>query len=91
MKKFFRSSTAQGMDKMVRDIVNEDNIDTFDKRLVAIGSLYKDKVDLEKIKSYLKSFKYFDNIIESDIGSVIAAYGCNDLCGIALMKKLVQP
>lgn len=88
LKKFFRSSTAQGMDKMVRDIVNEDNIDTFDKRLVAIGSLYKDKVDLEKIKSYLKSFKYFDNIIESDIGSVIAAYGCNDLCGIALMKKL---
>ena len=33
-------------------------------------------------------FKYFDNIIEKDIGSVIAAYGCNDLCGIALMKKL---
>lgn len=88
LKKFFRSSTAQGMEKMVMDIVNEDNIDTFDKRLVAVGSLYKDKVDLEKIKSYLKSFKYFDNIIESDIGSVIAAYGCNDLCGIALMKKL---
>lgn len=88
LKNFFRSSTAQGMEKMVMDIVNEKNIDTFDKRLVAVGSLYKDKVDLEKIKSYLKSFKYFDNIIESDIGSVIAAYGCNDLCGISLMKKL---
>ena len=88
LKKFFRSSTAQGMEKMVMDIVNENNVDTFDKRLVAVGSLYKDKVDLEKIKSYLKSFKYFDKIIESDIGSVIAAYGCNDLCGIALMKKL---
>lgn len=88
LKKFFRSSTAQGMEKMVTDIVNKDNINTFDKRLVAIGSLYKDKVDLEKIKQYLNSFKYFDNIIENDIGSVIAAYGCNDLCGIALLKKL---
>ncbi|MBQ2947017.1 MAG: DegV family protein [Bacilli bacterium] len=88
LKKFFRSSTSQGMEKMVRDIVNENNIESFDKRLVALGSLYKDKVDLDKIKSYLNSFKYFDKIIESDIGSVIAAYGCNDLCGIALMKKL---
>jgi len=88
LKKFFRSSAEQGMQKMVMDIVNEKNIETFDKKLVAVGSLYKDKVDLEKIKSYLKSFKYFDNIIENDIGSVIAAYGCNDLCGIALMKKL---
>ncbi len=88
LKKFFKSSAEQGMQKMVMDIVNEKNIETFDKKLVAVGSLYKDKVDLEKIKSYLKSFKYFNNIIENDIGSVIAAYGCNDLCGIALMKKL---
>lgn len=88
LKKFFRASTAQGMEKMVMDIVNKDNVYTFDKKLVAVGSLYKDKVDLEKIKNYLNSLKYFDNIIESDIGSVIAAYGCNDLCGIALMKKL---
>ncbi len=87
LKKFFRAASHQGMEKMVMDIVNENNIDTFDKKLVAVGSLYKDKVDLEKIKSYLKSFKYFDNIIESDIGSVIAAYGCNDLCGIAFKKK----
>jgi len=88
LKKVFRSNEEKGMLKMVMDIVNENNIETFDNKLVAIGSLYKDKVDLEKIKNYLLSFKYFDKVIESDIGSVIAAYGCNDLCGIALMKKL---
>lgn len=88
LKKFYRETQEKGMEKMVKDIVNLENIETFDNRCVAIGSLYKDKVDLEKIKEYLESFKYFKNIIESDIGSVIAAYGCNDLCGIALMKKL---
>lgn len=88
LKKVFRSTNEKGIEKMVMDIVNDKTIETFDKKLVSIGSLYKDKVDLEKIKKYLLSFNYFDNIIESDIGSVIAAYGCNDLCGIALVKKI---
>ena len=88
LKKVFRSNDENGMLKMVCDIVNEKNIDSFDKRFVSIGSLYKDKIDLNKIKDYLLSFKYFNNIIEKDIGSVIDAYGCNDLCGISLMKKL---
>lgn len=88
LRKVFRSSTSQGMLKMVMDIVNEKNIDNFDRKIVAIGNLYKEKVNLEVIKDYLRSFNYFDNIVENGIGSVIAAYGCNDLCGIALMKKL---
>ncbi|MBR6690289.1 MAG: DegV family EDD domain-containing protein [Bacilli bacterium] len=88
LKNFFRATEEKGMEKMVMDIVNEKTIETFDKSIVSIGSLYKDKVDLEKIKKYLLSFKYFEKIVENDIGSVIAAYGCNDLCGIALMKKL---
>ena len=88
LRKFFRSTDINGMQKMVSEIVNEENIDTFDKGLVAVGSLYKDKVDLEKIKEYLNSFDYFENIIEQDIGSVISAYGCHDLCGISLIKKL---
>lgn len=87
LKKVFRSTQKQGMKKMVMDIVNDKTIENFDKKLVCIGSLYKDKVDLEKIKEYLLSFKYFDNIIENDIGSVVAAYGCKDLTGIALVKK----
>lgn len=88
LKKVFRSPQSSGMEKMVSEIVNEKNIEQFDSKFVAVGNLYKDKVDMEKVKNYLKSFKYFDNIIEREIGSVVAAYGCNDLCGVALMKKL---
>lgn len=87
LKKLYKSSTALGMQKMVSDIVNEDTIKDFDSQCVAIGSLYKDKVDLDEIKKYLSSFGYFKQIIEQDIGSVVAAYGCNDLCGISLVKK----
>lgn len=88
LKKVFRSPTVTGMDKMVKDIVNEDNIENFDSTCVALGSLYKEKVNLEEIKKYLKSLDYFEEIIEQDIGSVVAAYGCNDLCGISLVKKM---
>lgn len=86
-KNIFRSNQQNGMLKMVKEIVNENTINEFNPSLVAIGNLQKEKVNLEIIKEYLNSFKYFDNIIEQDIGSVIAAYGCNDLCGISLIKK----
>ena len=88
LKKVFRSSQDSGMKKMVSDIVNEKNIEEFDPRCVAVGSLYKDKIHLKKEIEYLKSFKYFNKVVEREIGSVVAAYGCNHLCGIALMKKL---
>lgn len=88
LKKVFRSPVANGMEKMVTEIVNADNITEFEPSYVALGSLYKDKVNLEEIKKYLFSFGYFKDVIEQDIGSVIAAYGCNDLCGISLVKKM---
>ena len=87
LKKMFRSTHTSGMEKMVSEIVNDKTIENFDPRFVAVGNLYN-KVDMEKIKEYLRSFKYFDNIIEREIGSVVAAYGCNDLCGLSIMKKL---
>lgn len=86
-KKVFRSSDQKGMDKMIKDIVNEKTIENFEQSLVVVGNLYKDKVDMDKVKDYLSSFNYFENILEQEIGSVVAAYGCNDLCGIALVKK----
>jgi len=87
LKKIFRSSESKGMKKMVMDIINDKTIDMYDPSLIAIGSLYKDKTDMEEIKNYLLSFNYFNKVIEKDIGSVVAAYGCNDLSGIALVKK----
>lgn len=87
LKKLFRASDEKGMEKMVMDIINEKNIETFDPRLVVIGNLFKEKINMKEVKEYLASFNYFERILENKIGSVVAAYGCNDLCGISLVKK----
>lgn len=87
LKKIFRSTEVKGMEKMVMDIVNEKTINTYDKRFAVIGNLHSNKVNMEKLREYLLSFKYFENVINKDIGSVVAPYGCNDLCGLALLKK----
>ncbi len=86
-KKMFRSQAKSGMLNMIRDIVNKDTIEAYDKRLAVVGNLYQDKVDMNELVDYLKSFDYFDDVINHEIGSVVAAYGCHDLCGIALVKK----
>ena len=65
-------------------IYKKQDLSTF-CQIINLLYLMKSRIILLGGKAY---DKYFDNIIESDIGSVIAAYGCNDLCGIALMKKL---
>lgn len=88
LKKIFKSSQSNGMQKLVMDIVNENNVNQYDQKFVAIGNLYKEKIDMEKIREYLISLNYFNNIVENEIGSVVAAYGCKDLCGISLIKKL---
>lgn len=87
LKKLFRAPDEKGMEKMVIDIVNNKNIETFDPRLVVVGNLFKDKINMDEIKQYLASFNYFERIMENEISSVVAAYGCNDLCGISLVKK----
>ena len=38
-------------------------------------------------KKYLKSVNYFKNILESEIGTVVAAFVCNNLCSKSLIKK----
>ena len=40
---------------------------------------------MEVVKFYLS--QYFDQVLEREIGAVVAAYGCPDLCGLALVKK----
>lgn len=86
-QKVFRSSAEKGMEKMVAEIVNKENMQKYDSNYVALGTVFKEKVDMEQVKWYLNSLNYFENIVEQEIGSVVAAYGCHDLCGIALVKK----
>ena len=82
-----RGSNEKTFLKMVKNIVNEENIENFDPNYIVVGNLLKDKVNMEEIKNYLNELKYFDNIIEKDINGIVAAYGSHDLCGISLVKK----
>lgn len=85
LKKIFRSSSKNGMLQMVKDIVNDETIKNYDLQRVVVGNLYPKDVDMEVVKFYL--FQYFDQVLEREIGAVVAAYGCPDLCGLALVKK----
>ncbi len=85
LKKIFRSSSKNGMLQMVKDIVNDQTIDHYESKLAVVGNLYPKYVDMEAVKSYLS--QYFDQVLEREIGAVVAAYGCPDLSGLALVKK----
>jgi hypothetical protein len=74
--------------QLVSNIVNETNIENYDDSLIVIGNVLKEKVEMEEIKDYIKSLKYFKELIEKDFPSAVAAYGCRDLCGISLVKKM---
>ena len=87
LKKIFRANNKIGMEKLTQSIVNDMTIEEYSPKLAVIGSLYQDKVNMEEIRNYLLSFNYFERVINHEIGSVVAPYGCNDLCGIALIKK----
>lgn len=67
-KKAFRSTEVKGMEKMVMGLVNDSTIETYDPRLVVVGNLCKNKVDMDKVKEYLYSFGYFNEILERKIG-----------------------
>lgn len=84
--RILQGSVNGEMLKFIKNIVNEQNKYTFDANYVVIGNLLKERVDMERVKDYLYSLNYFNNIIEKDINGVVAAYGCPDLCGISLVK-----
>ena len=87
LKKIFRSSKHNGMMNMIKEIVNSNNIEDYEKDFCVIANLYETDVSMADISSYLNSFGYFHEIICQNIGNVVAPYGCNDLCGISLVKK----
>lgn len=82
-----KGKTHSTYKKMVSRIVNEQNVDSFDENYVVVGNVLKENVDMDDIKDYLYKLKYFKKIIEKDFPGAVASYGCNDLCGISLVKK----
>ena len=81
------TAKEKGFINMVKDIVNEDNIEEYDNNIVVIGNVLEKYVNMDEVIDYLEEFNYFDNVIRKDINGVVAAYGSEDLCGISLVKK----
>lgn len=73
---------------IVKELINEDSINNYDSKYVVIGNVFEKQVDMNKIIQYIKSFNYFENVIRKDPSATVAAYGCDDLCGISLVKKI---
>ena len=72
---------------MISSIVNNVTLDEYEDDFCVIGNFHQKDVDMEEIENYLMALGYFKKIIHSDVGNVVAPYGCNDLCGISLVRK----
>lgn len=87
VKSIVRGSTNGAMQKLAQTIINNSNKSEFDPSIAVIGNLRQAEVDMKQLREYLLSLEYFDSIVERNISGVVASYGCNDLCGISLIKK----
>ena len=87
LKKIFRSSNKNGMLDMTKTIVNNDTLSEFENDFCVIGDLHQKYVDMKELEDYLLSLDYFKKVVHSNVGNVVAPYGCDDLCGVSLVKK----
>ena len=86
-KNIFKSKRKDGMINFTKDIVNNENKESFESSAVVVGTLNEKYVNMDDIVTYLEDLHYFDRVIRRDINGVVASYGCDDLCGISLIKK----
>lgn len=86
-KRILQGGTSNEIFKLVKTIINNDNKELYDPNYIVVGNLLQEKLDMEKLRSYIRNLNYFKNIIDKDINGVVATYGCADLCGISLVKK----
>ena len=72
---------------MTKTIVNNDTLSEFENDFCVIGDLHQKYVDMKELEDYLLSLDYFKKVVHSNVGNVVAPYGCDDLCGVSLVKK----
>lgn len=86
-KGIIRKKTSQGMIKIVKDVVNNENKHLYDNQYAVIGTINEEQVNMNDIIEYLESLKHFNQIIRRGINGIVACYGSSDLCGISLVRK----
>ncbi len=86
-KKFYRGSIKNTVTKYVRELINDDNIEQYNKKYISLLRMPLDKISIDEIRNYINSFSYFENILEDKFLGTISAYGVKDQIGIGLLKK----
>ena len=87
LKKIFRSSNKNGMLDMTKAIVNKTTLSEFSNDFCVIGDLHQKDVNMKELEDYILSLNHFKRVVHSNVGNVVAPYGCDDLCGLSLIKK----
>jgi len=86
-KKIYRGRIDKTITKYIEDIINENTIELYNPNYLSLLNMPLNKIDKNKILEYIKSFNYFNNIIEEEFYGTITAYGVEDQIGIGLIKK----
>ena len=86
-KKIYRGKIDMQAMKYMKDLVNEENIEEYRPEYLALLHMPLKEIDYKRIKEYLQSFHYFQNIIELPFYGTISAYGVEDQLGLGIIKK----
>ena len=86
-KKFYRGSIKNTITKYVTELINSSNIEQYNKKYISLLRMPLDKISIDEIRDYIKSFNYFENILEDRFLGTISAYGVKDQIGIGLLRK----
>ena len=75
--------------KYLKTIINEENKNMYDHDYFALLISKLNEIDIDEVKNYLESLKYFNSKLIDSIPfyGAISAYGVEDQVGIALIKK----
>ena len=87
-RKFYRGKIDTTALKYVKELINKDNIDSYDPRYISFLNMpFLNKINKKELVDYIKSLNYFNNILEDEFLGTITAYGVRDQLGIGLLKK----
>lgn len=87
----YNDGNFKSKDDMFKYVLDRylNKVTDYESDYIVIGSVLEDKVSMSQTKEYIESVGYFKNIIVKEFPGVVAAYGCPDLCGVSLVKKMI--
>ena len=66
-KSIFKSKKRDGMMKLIKSIINQENKNEYDSSIVTIGTLRENYISMDDLITYLEDLHYFDKIINRKV------------------------